>query len=107
MKTSTILKRALAKIKKGWTQRVYAANKKDVVVSLYDSNATKFCIDGAVARVVGNYESDEVAYSYLRRSLPSNSNKNLCSWNDNKRRTKKQVIALFEKAIKLALKEGK
>jgi hypothetical protein len=84
--------------KKGWTQNSNARNKNGKEVLEHNRNAVCFCASGAIWRAGGrcwNQEIDdaeEILISCIR-------NQEIVEWNDQEGRTKKQVLAAFDRAI--------
>lgn len=112
MKKSTVLKRALSKIKKNWIQGASARNKKGDVVPTHSPNAVSFCAVGAIQASIplsfGNYFIKLGCFKLLEKAksiYSTNPIDSIIAWNDVHGRTKEEVIKTFEKAIKLALKE--
>lgn len=106
MKTSTVLKRAKRLLEtKGWTQGWYARDKGGNETSPLSDEAVCFCSVGAVERAAGA----DYAYAYafaidkLVASLPRGWTR-VPEYSDAPRRTKAQVLALFDRAIASALK---
>lgn len=86
-------------IQKGWTQGHYAEDKDGSIVSYNSPTASRFCLMGAVHLKVAPTE-------YLKAALGSLTNTGrLVKYNDTPGRTKKEVLALFARAIKLARKK--
>ena len=105
MKSSTILKNALTKIKKGWCKGAGARNKNNKPVEWKSIQATKYCVVGAIfsTKFATYYEQEKAHVCFFSaNNIPPNVT---ATWNDNKKRTKKQVVAAFEKAIKRAEKD--
>jgi hypothetical protein len=91
--------------KKGWTQGANACNERGTEVGYTAENAATFCARGAVWHVdEGNDEAATRALALL--SSCTISNLGLISWNDSPGRTKEEVLALFDRAIEKAEKEG-
>jgi hypothetical protein len=91
----------------GWTQGCDARDSDGRLVSPTNSRAVCFCATGAVIAV----EAEEVglrlnAIRSLERELTPPSHQvpgmrvTLAFWNDQRRRTKKQVLALFDRVIR-------
>lgn len=107
MKPSTIkrqLVKARNKIKKGWTQGVYARNVHGMVVPDSHPTAVSFCAIGAVCSL---YKSGVAPPDLLKplqsiidnRSLGVYGSPHLHVWNDMEGRTQQDVIDLYNKAI--------
>lgn len=105
MKVSTVLKRALTQIKKGWCQRFYATNEHGVNVDNRSTDAVKHCSLGAMFYAVKDDPniSFDLACEILRKVV----RKNVVIWNDDPKTTQEKVIKAFEKAIKRAEKAEK
>ena len=86
------------RIEKGWTRRTYARDAKSRRVSPEAPGATKWC-------VVGSCYANTRSIAYSRRALYTKFSKDtLTDWNDQKGRTKDQVLKLYDFAIELAEK---
>lgn len=114
MKYSIILKGALKKIKKGWVRGDLALNKYYGIENVKSKKAVKFCSLGAIKSKAPLYQNSftSIACQFLVRAGkikhdPFLYQLAIIAWNDSKRRTKKQVVVVFNKAIKLAEKEEK
>ena len=108
MKTIDVLKKARALIAKGWTQSVGAADEYGLHVDIASFRACKFCASGAVCRAAGNdIPSRMLAMRSLARVVPDSARSRsrdatmrVIVFNDAKGRTRRQVLAAFDKAIK-------
>jgi hypothetical protein len=96
----------------GWTRRAYARDEANCEVPFNDPRACRFCSEGAIMRGagpipgIGTGESrkygDRVleTFRFLESIIPPvNGINNLARWNDQRRRSQRQVLALFDKAI--------
>jgi len=103
-----VLKEAKKIVTKGWCQGHYAVDKKGGIVSEYSRAVSKCCATGAIFRAAGMQHST-VAFSFLEKVIPhrAGESSSIPTWNDNKRRTKKQVLKAFDRAIKAAEKAEK
>ncbi len=114
MKTSEVLQAAKAKVESGWTQGTAARNAAGITCNAYDDDARSWCALGAIAAVtppacLANNQTDEIFQ--LRYQVqddlvrPLNLPSSLCfpAWNDAPGRKQEEVVALFDKAIALAL----
>lgn len=103
MKASETLKEALKLVKKGWRKGGYALDKDGNEVDYLKASAVKFCATGAILKtsIMGD---SRTPYTLMLKVINTDS---IADWNDMKSRTKKQVIAAFKKAIKLAEKTEK
>lgn len=93
-----VLLRALALIEIGWTRGRYKKMRGDRAC---------YCITGALRAVEtggGLVVSDSDAYNFLARVIQPfhPSGVVIWKWNDQKGRTKSQVIAVMKQAINLA-----
>jgi len=100
--TLTEARRLIAEV--GWTQGVYA---RDAYQNheLYESpRAVCFCAQGAIKRASG-YDVDAcvAAYRHLTHAIGGSY---IPGWNDEKARTKEEVVAAFDRAIELATVGG-
>lgn len=83
-----------------WCQGYYAFDKKGNFVDPSDDGAVRWCAEGACLRVAQKREFDDhPALQLLRNQLKRND---IPNWNDTRRRTHKQVLNLFDKAIETA-----
>ncbi len=101
----TVLEKARALVRKGWTQGAYVRGKSGRSLEVMSRSATCFCARGAVFRVCGGLDAypandalallDEAVGGkrYMGTSL---------SFNDKKGRKKAEVIAAFGRAIAIA-----
>lgn len=97
------LKLAKKYIEKGWCKGFSGRNRMNHVCNPCSVEARKWCADGAIDKasaVVGCDDFD------VRRALERAIRKRIIPWNDHVRRTKRQVLLAFDKAIKLAEKEA-
>lgn len=92
----------------GWCQEHYATNDQGMEVSMGSENAKCFCLSGGIQHVlrdVNHVEANErfqACASALMDEMNGNEPpKYLCiiDWNDEKGRTKEQVIALLDTTI--------
>ena len=97
MKTSEILKKALQYIKKGWCKDYWARDNKGKKVYYDDASAIKFCATGAICKVSHtNAKADQLMLKVV-------GGESVADWNDDPKRTKKQVIA----GLRLVSKPGR
>ena len=105
MKASTLLRKAKRVIEtKGWTQ-----NK-------YHTKGDGYCVAGAIVQAEHPKSFKEKSYfandrtdgpfKYLRLAIRVRRNYPVSQWNDRHSRTKKQVLAAFDRAIALAKEVG-
>lgn len=101
MKTVTVLKKSRALLDKGWTQGWFAKDENGCHVDYGAHNATYFCIAGAVYRTVGvaTAPGSSDAMDALTAVAPAQYKFSLSQYNDAPRRTKAQVLGLFDRAI--------
>lgn len=100
MKTVTILKRARAKIVKGWCQGHSAIDSRGNLCLAETSAAVSWCAVGAIFAVSKNdWKYEEAARDVLEKALGKGQSE-IANWNDEPKRTKKQVLALYDKAIR-------
>ena len=103
-----ILIHARALIEKGWTKDASARNAARASVSEYRADACAFCTMGALHRAYLDCDAfagelyaatDALADQVpLRRKGPSRTT--LIQYNDNRQRTKEEILALFDAALK-------
>jgi len=102
MKTITALKRARKLLEKPerWTQDSPARDKDGFICDSSDRHAVSFCAIGSVAKFVHKYsEVAALAEKALESCLPKGWGF-VSSYNDHPRRTHKQILALFDRAIR-------
>ncbi len=95
------VKQALELIKQGWIQQHFARNAVGDVVASTSSNATCFCLVGALNRVT---ERDEPSRAVIKNALrqkafPEGNDVTLTEWNDEKDRTQNEVVQLLESVL--------
>ena len=113
-----IATRSLVANKGQWTKCAYARNEAGHEVHHLDANATSFCSMGAVAKVLGR-SKDEIAqlttggyFAPLEKALGGRSDERdgyICVvqvMNDRPDTAHRQVLAMFDRAIKHARVEG-
>lgn len=96
-KTAEILKKARALLAKrgGWIQNVFARTAKGKEVPYDNRAAASFCAWGATARASGEYNNPGIiALERVARI------KHLPVWQDKPERTKREILALFDRAIR-------
>ena len=87
----------------GWTKGYYARTNEGEMVPYTSRNAKSFCSIGIIYRLHKHLDKDNITRSFLNKIL----DRSIIEWNDDKNRTKKQVIKVFRKAAKLAEQNGK
>lgn len=113
MKPSTVLKRALKKIEKSWSRTSEAVNSKTGDdVEPWAKSADKWCAVGAVKAVLKTHDTNgPLAFTILADAVPDRSELTnywkIAVYNDDDAHNKRDVVRLFNRAIKLAKKEGK
>ena len=101
------LKKAKQRIEGGWCQNHCALDKHGDPVIPASKDAVRFCIVGSARATELDFEESErfllreEAYAYLCLGLPDHWRNQLPRWNDFDIRTKEEVLALFDKAIKM------
>jgi hypothetical protein len=93
--TLAVLTRARDLIVKGWTKNHLAANEAGAQVTFNSREACKFCAWGAVLRA--EYDLGDI-HSEATITLEETAGREIVNFND-KKRSSKPVIALFDKAI--------
>ncbi len=96
MKQVAILKKARAKIEKGWCQDYLATTDKGTPVSEKSRRAAKWCVLGAVGAVTKSSREAFRCQQLLREVAGVDF---LSTWNNAPGRTQEQVIRLYDKAI--------
>lgn len=104
MKASKVLIKAKKFIKKGWTKYVVARDKRGDTVNARSKKATQWCAVGSIwaAKRSGTFASE--SFAFLKQAMIASGAQasTVANWNDASGRTKKQVLVLFDNAIKLA-----
>lgn len=94
-----VLTAARTLVAKGWTRAAEARTADGSWCDAFASNATQFCVFGALQRVCGRVDNRLCAY--LRQFLP-NEFLWLSDYNDAPTTTQADVLALFDRAIQEA-----
>ena len=84
-----------------WTKGYAARDKKGIRVIAMSEDAVKWCMIGAIRKVVDEEEYSHelhMAQVLLRRHLPGN-HRLLFEFNDDRATTHEDVMTLFDKAI--------
>ncbi len=106
-KIETVLRRARALVKRGWTKRAFARNKYGHEVALESNAACRFCAEGAIRRVTGETGDSDTSEA-TRKALPVLSGVVAGgiapAFNDLRETKKADVIAAFDRAIAVASK---
>jgi hypothetical protein len=104
-KDLVILKNARTLIEKGWCQGAWARNKKGKPVQWDNSAAASWCLRGAIHKGAAEASSRDTAGATvtIERILRDRFHviDGLTWWNDDPKRTKKDVL----KALDIAIKE--
>lgn len=96
------LQEARKLIERGWCQNAFAKDKYGEPVAVRSKSACAWCAAGAIAYVC---QSSHRQNCFVLFSSATKSWKGVDAWNDMRRRTKKQILATFDKAIVLARAE--
>lgn len=103
----SILTRAReALVRKGWTQGLYARDASHSQVTPDDEYAVCFCSMGAVYRYIPKSDKKRTAYhihalfACVLNIDPTELH--MGEWNDDPKRTKEDVLSLYDKAISVA-----
>jgi hypothetical protein len=91
------LRVARALVAKGWTQEVFARDRRGKEVRTAERSAACWCAYGAVIRADAEYDG----YVYLSRAIGL-TGQLISQWNDEPTRTQQEVLAAFDRAIELA-----
>lgn len=95
-----VLRKARALVAKGWTQGTYARSKSGRPVKHLGRAAARFCAIGALD-VAAHSSGDRFTYSDARDALRQAVGVHLLpEWNDESGRTKADVLAAFDRAIR-------
>lgn len=95
-----VLKKARALVARGWCQGAAARARNNRRVATDHAGASRFCAWGALARAAGPKEHGMREATYLLCAILKVNG--LSDFNDAKGRTKAEVLAAFDRAIKLA-----
>lgn len=88
-------------IRKGWTQGAFARDRNGEGVYSRDKKAVCWCLSGAI--IAGfDYEYQRWKYSSsIRKKIKELYGRDdILSWNDDRNRTKKQVLEVMEEVEK-------
>ena len=107
----TSLALARTYIEKGWTQRTYARTQFNEPCRVSDDSATKFCALGAVTKVSLDAPDSIWMQATLWWALEKAAEQlgatpAIVIYNDGPFRTKEEVLALFDEALRVLEKEG-
>lgn len=95
------LEAARAKIVQGWTQGGNAEDARGYNVAPHDDSAVRWCARGAILSVTKpacwSYESGR--YIAAIEAFRDCAGSTVIDYNDDDKRTKKEVLAVFDKAI--------
>jgi hypothetical protein len=85
-------------VAKGWCQGKSAANKHGRVCSVWNKNATNFCLLGAISKAYPDQKLERTnIYQYLGNKLKVNNQLiSLVTWNDTSGRTQAEVVAVLQ-----------
>lgn len=95
-----VLEKAAARIASGWTQHEYARNSDGLRTNSQDPHATSWCAEGAVMASTKSDLLRVFALDFLRRGAGIEAG-SILFWNDERGRTRRQVLAAFRRAIRL------
>jgi len=107
------LERGLSRVKKGWTQRVFARNAQGIAVPPYERDACKWCAVGALVfdqmDLIG---SGALAVEAVKGELHKTKNSDwyveyelLSVFNDVQTRKHEEIVWLYEATIARLKKE--
>lgn len=102
-----ILQKARGLLVKGWTKGAYARIADNTPVIFSHSNATCWCMVGALyaanSKFVSNNSTGEFyGLRYLWAAITLGNESELTHWNDTPERTINDVLDVYDKAIQLA-----
>lgn len=105
-----VLVAAYRLIVKGWTRHAMARNKDGCIVDYTSSEAVEFCSYGAISRAAGGTTNPHLvpldviatAREAARCLKVATRRTDIPAWQNAEKRTKRQVLAAFSRAIKLA-----
>lgn len=103
-----ILILARAKVEQGWMQGIGALNADGVPIGAREPGACCWCVFGAIEAVIAPNDPEEAeAESFLREALPPKFDTLISKFNDDTETTRRDVLALFDRAIALATSQPK
>lgn len=79
-----------------WTRGQNAKTRHGTPVPPADPRATKFCLIGASVHILPGRRNWEIREEFLNELAQLVPNHRIAQWNDDKKRTRKQVIELLE-----------
>ncbi|MBN8245131.1 hypothetical protein JF546_19105 [Nitratireductor aquimarinus] len=95
----SVLAQARDLLAKGWVKEHYGEDAEGNTQHALSEKACKFCIVGALARVLGVDASKVHDNHPAVQALNCGGVGQILLWNDEDRRTQADVLALFDKAI--------
>ncbi len=110
--TLLILQGALRYIRKGWCRGWFARTKEGYIVNELNSRACKWCAAGALSRATHDLldvdyllkdPAGKSAHERVIKELPRDYS--IVGFNDRRGRKKRDVVRVFERAIKKLEKE--
>lgn len=107
MTPAEVLRKARARIERGWCRESFARDKGNRTIAPWRAEARRFCARGAM--MVNGWSDDSVdrkTEGFLAEATGAGSRLGIECWNDDPKRTKAQVLRAFDRAIVLA-EEGK
>jgi len=104
MTPTDILVAARAKIAQGWTRRAFGRDKDGYAVNACDPDACAWCVMGALRVVImGVTGPTGGAMEAARRRLERAAQcPDIMSWNDDYAKDQSEVLAAFDRAIKIS-----
>ena len=97
-----VLQDAKPLLKQGWTQGAYARNTDNKPMDYADPRAVKFCFAGALYKAGGGYGIIEIIQDMISPRPDV-----MFEWNDDKKRTQKEVLTVLDQAIATFKKKTK
>jgi len=84
-----------------WAKGYYAYDSHNEKASMYENDAVRWCVRGAMMRVTGGGDNEIYnAQALLARVIsPGNEHGNIANWNDAPERTHAAVLSALDKAI--------
>lgn len=106
MKRSEILTQArdLISDPARWTRGVYARDAEGRETASRSESAVCWCVHGAIRKVTGSVYDTLFSGRYAQAALPEGYSE-VHEFNDDPKTTHSDVLALFDRAIKLAKRE--
>lgn len=94
-----LLTRARNYLRRGWTQGPFAVDAQGRSVDPSDSKACRFCAMGAMIRAGNSLDATEHVVGEAYDKLHAAAGRHFVYFNETPGRTKREVVAMFGRAI--------